>query len=306
MSSIPCTMIRTALMVVFLAVCAPPAPGQSGKEIERSITEAAPAEAFVKSKKPRKLLVFTLTRGFRHASIPVGARALEILGAKSGAFEVTRSDDISLLEPEAIEGFDAICLLNTTGELLLPPKMEELPEEEQAAARERGRRLRKSLLDFVSGGKGLIGIHAATDCLYGFPEFGRLIGGYFDGHPWHEVVTVKLDEPGHPVNAPFAGEAFEIKDEIYQFRAPYSRERQRVLLSLDTARTDMKKKGIHRDDDDFAVSWVRRHGKGRVFYCSLGHRDEIFWNPRVLRHYLAGIQYALGDLPCEDTPQSGP
>ena len=154
------------------------------------------------------------------------------------------------------------------------------------------------------GGKGLIGIHAATDCFYKWSDFGELMGGYFDGHPWNEQVTIKLDDPGHPVNAAFGGQPFQVTDEIYQIRDPYSRERLRVLLSLDTTQTDMNKQGIKRTDGDFAVSWVRRHGRGRVFYCSLGHREEIFWNPQVLRHYLDGIQYACGDLFVHDNPTS--
>ncbi|MGB2823481.1 MAG: ThuA domain-containing protein, partial [Phycisphaerae bacterium] len=100
------------------------------------------------------------------------------------------------------------------------------------------------------------------------------------------------------------GKGFEITDEIYQFRGPYSRKMLRVLLSLDTTRTDMNKgKRIRRKDNDFAVSWVRSYGKGRVFYCSLGHDHPVFWNPAVLKHYCDGIQFALGDLPAETTPK---
>ncbi|RMF76831.1 MAG: DUF1080 domain-containing protein, partial [Planctomycetota bacterium] len=104
------------------------------------------------------------------------------------------------------------------------------------------------------------------------------------------------DDAAHPLVAAFGGRGFEIADEIYQFRAPYSRDRLHVLMSLDTSKTDMTKPGIHRADGDFAVSWCRTYSRGRVFYCSLGHREEVFWNPRVLRHYLAGVQFALGDL----------
>ena len=132
---------------------------------------------------------------------------------------------------------------------------------------------------------------------------GRMgVGGIFDGHPWHEKVTVKLDEPEHPLTAAFRGKGFEITDEIYQFTGPYSRKRLRVLLSLDTGKTDMNRPGIKRADRDFPISWVQRFGRGRVFYCSLGHDHDVFWNPAVLRHYLDGIQFALGDLPADSTP----
>ena len=117
-------------------------------------------------------------------------------------------------------------------------------------------------------------------------------------------MGIKLDEPLNALCEAFGGRGFRIADEIYQFKAPYSRKDLRVLLSLDTAGTDMTKGGISRRDGDFAVSWLSSYGKGRVFYCSLGHRREIFWVPAVLRHYLDGIQFALGDLPADTTPSA--
>ncbi len=263
-----------------------PAADRVPPEAIAKIEAAAPAQAPAKPARPRRLLVYTACRGFVHSAIPYGTAALQAIGRKTAAFEVETADRPEVFRPENLARFDAVCFNNTTGELF-----------DDAA-------LRQGLLDFVRGGKGLIGIHAATDCFYQWPEFGEMMGGYFDGHPWNETVTVKVDEPGHPVVANFGGRAFEIADEIYQFKAPYSRDRLRVLLSLDTSRTNMKKDGIRRTDGDFAVSWVRTYGLGRVFYCSLGHREEIFWNPAVLAHYLAGIQYALGDLPADGLPSS--
>ena len=154
--------------------------------------------------------------------------------------------------------------------------------------------LRKSFMDWVKAGGAVMGIHAATDCSYKWKEFGEMMGGYFAGHPWHMPVPIKNDDPKNPINAVFEGKGFTVTDEIYQFnRGVYSREKQRVILSLDMSQ--LKKKG-GRKDNDYAISWVKSHGKGRVFYCSLGHRDEIFWNPLVLKHYLAGLQWAMGDL----------
>lgn len=280
--------------------------GEVTDEVKMRISEAAPRRAPAQAQKPRSLLVFTLCRGFRHDSIPTGAAAMKILGEKTGAFTAVESDDIDMFTPEKLARFDAICLMSCTGELFLPANFEQLPAAEQEAARRRDEALKKSLLDFVSGGKGLIGSHAATDCFYKWPEYGEMMGGYFDGHPWNEPVTVRLDEPNHPLNAAFDGKPFVIADEIYQFGAPYSRDKLRVLLSLEPAKIDPAKPGIKRTDDDFAISWVRQYGKGRVFYCSLGHRDEIFWNPQILAHYLAGIQFALGDLSADAAPVPHP
>jgi len=258
---------------------------QTPEQIEK-VKAAAPEKATAKPEKPRKLLIFNLCKGFRHGAIPLGAKALEILGGKTGAYEAVVSEDVSMFAPDKLQQFDAICFNNCTGELFDDPA------------------LKRSLLEFVKGGKGIVGIHAATDCFYKWAEFGEMMGGYFDGHPWNEEVAVKIDDPDHPINAAFGGKPFKVADEIYQFRDPYSRHKLRVLLSLDTSKTDMTKGGIKRTDGDFAVSWVRAYGQGRVFYCSLGHRNEIFWNPAILRHYLDGIQYALGDLKADATPST--
>jgi type 1 glutamine amidotransferase len=276
--------------------------GEPTDEVKSKIASAAPDRAPAQAQKPRQLLVFTLCRGFAHASIPTGAAAMKILGEKTSAFTTVVSDDVDMFTPDKLAQFDAVCLMSCTGELFLPPNLEQLSADEQAAGRRRDETLKKALLDFVSSGRGLIGIHAATDCFYKWPEYGEMMGGYFDGHPWSETVPVRIDEPAHPLNAAFGGRPFEIADEIYQFKAPYSRTRLRVLLSLDPTKTDLTKPGINRADDDFAVSWIHQYGKGHVFYCSLGHRDEIFWNPPVLQHYLAGIQFAFGDLAVDAAP----
>ena len=160
-------------------------------------------------------------------------------------------------------------------------------------------RLQKSLMAFVKGGKGFVGIHAATDTFYNWPDYGDMIGAYFDGHPWgaDREVSIKV-EPGqekHPLVAMFDGKNQDFKEEIYQFKAPYDSKKVHMLLRLDPEKTDMKLGGIKRTDNDFGVAWARSWGKGRVFYCSLGHNEHIYWNPTILRHYLAGIQWAIGD-----------
>jgi len=279
------------VLVSIVLVCGTSSTVKADKPTAEQIEKmkaAVPGKATVKPVQPRRLLVFTLCKGFRHSSIECGAKALEIMGQKTGAYETVVSEDVSMFAPEKLRQFDAVCFLNTTGELFDDPA------------------LKKSLLEFVRGGKGIVGIHAATDCFYKWPEFGEMMGGYFHGHPWgaNDTVTLKIEEPDHPLCAPFEGKTFVVTDEIYQFREPYSREKLRVLLSLDTSKTDMKKGGIHRTDGDFAVSWVRAYGKGRVFYCSLGHREDVYWNPTVLRYYLAGIQYALGELKADATPST--
>ena len=279
--------IAAAGTVVFFAMlpgCSRAVPSE--KEV-RQIEEAAPAEATAVPAQPRKLLVFTRHEGFKHSSIPYATKAIEIMGQKTGAYEVVVSKDMSSFTPENLAQFDAVFFNNTT----------QLKFEDPV--------LRQSLLDFVKGGKGVVGIHAATDNFYDWPEAAAMMGGLFDGHPWIEGGTwaVKIDEPDHPLTAAFQGEGFKINDEIYRTKAPYSRENLRVLLSLDMAdTTNLNAKDVRPSDKDVAISWVRSYGQGRVFYCSLGHNHHIFWNPAILRHYLDGIQFAMGDLPADATP----
>jgi len=291
-----------------MVICFSPAASLAASEEEiAKISSALPNEAQVQSKRARTLLVFNLCNGFVHKkAIDLGTAALELMGEKTGAYKTVISEDISMFEWKNIRKFDAICFNNTTGELFTPKNFKDLSPEEQAAAKKREERLKKNLLRFVSSGKGIVGIHAGTDCFYQWPEFGEMMGGYFQGHPWNENVFLKNEDPDNPVSAAFAGNDFEIADEIYQFKDPYSRKNLRVLLSLDTTKTDMTKGGIRRVDNDFAVSWVRSYGKGRVFYCSLGHRGEIFWNPVILQHYLDGIQFAMGDIDAQTTPSAQP
>jgi type 1 glutamine amidotransferase len=279
----------------------PEAPPQGAWE---KITAALPAKAWAAPAKPRKLLVFSATAGFRHASIATGKVALTELGKKTGAYQTVVSDDLANFEPDAIQQFDAICFLSTTQDIFSPhpSEMKKMSEEEKTAAREKATRLQKSLLSFIESGKGFVGIHAATDTLYNLPEYGRMIGGYFDGHPWnanHDVqIDVEKGQEKHPLTVMFDGQSMNFKEEIYQHKDPYSAKKQHILLRLNVEKS-AQVKGMKRDDGDYGVAWARNHGKGRVFYCSLGHNHDMFWNDKVLSHYLAGIQWSIGDLKAE-------
>ena len=200
-----------------------------------------------------------------------------------------------MFTPKNLAKYDAVMMNNTTGD--------NLPKPEQ----------KKALRDFVKGGKGIAGIHSACDAFYNWPEYGEMMGGYFAGHPFSQI-TVKLDDPASPINAAFEGQGFDFVDEIYTFRAPYSREKLHILLSLDwdkcakAQEAAEKSEASHhwkgRPDHDYALSWIHPYGKGRVFYCAFGHQHQIFWNPKILQHYLAGIQYVLGDLAADAAPSA--
>lgn len=258
--------------------------------------DAPKPKARVEPQQPREVLIFTHAAGFRHSSIMTGAEAVALMGRETGAFSATITDNPAVFTDETLKPFDAILLSNTTGNWLVP-KGQKVDDQTQQARRQ-------AILDFVRGGKGLVGWHSASDSQYQWQEFGKMLGGYFDGHPWHQKITVKLEEPDHPLLAAFGGKSFEVTDEIYQFKDPYSRDNLRVLLSVDNDSINADKG--KRKDKDFAVAWIRSEGKGRVFYSSLGHREEIFRNPLVMQFYLDGIQFALGDLEADATVSAAP
>jgi len=267
----------------------------------KKIEKAAPAAAPGKPTKPRKVLIFGKLN--THAPTPFAAPAVQILGRKTGAFESVISDDAKKLLPESIRQFDAVFANNLhEKEPLLPADFKRLSAERQKAAREVQARARKSLLSFVGAGGGFTGVHAATAACRTWPEYGKLIGAFHAGQIGGRV-PIRNEQPDHPVNACFGGKDWQFSDEIYIFREPYSRANLRVLLSLDVAKLKAAGKDpAKRPDNDYAVSWVRRLGKGRVFYCSLGHMPRGYWDPTFLKHLLAGIQWAIGDLPGPGEP----
>lgn len=256
------------------------------------IKEAMPAKAVAEPKQPRKMLVFWRCETFFHTVIPVANEALKIMGEKTGAFQVTVvTDDYAVFNAETLKQFDVICLNNTTS-LKFDPKT--TPERCNA------------LMDFVKSGKGLVGIHAAADNFYQWPEGMEMMGNKFTGHPWGAGGTwaYKIDVPDHPLMAPFKGQGFKLSDEIYRTEPPlYSRDKMLVLMSLDTSdRATRNVRDWKPTDADTGITWIKEVGKGRLFYCSFGHNDAIFMNPAILEHYLRGIQFAMGDLPVPTKP----
>lgn len=282
---------------------------------KKQVQEAVPKVPIIQPTSKRKVLVYSATGGARHGSIPIGNFAFNELGRSSGAYEAVVSNDPENFEPEVLKTFDAVILLNSTGNIFMPCThsknsiRDQFSNEEWKELKARDKRLVGNLIDYVRSGGGLVGIHAATDAYYGHMEFRKMIGGTFWGHPWTagQNVTINVEEPDHALVKPVFGDMKSIafKEEIYQVKDPYSRENCRVLLSLDVEKSD-KPKGseMRREDGDYAVAWIRSEGKGRVFYSSIGHRLEHFWNPLILNHYLSGIQYAAGDLEADATPST--
>lgn len=278
--------------------------------ISVAIDAALPQSAIVEPEEARHVLIYSATAGYRHQSIPTGIQALGRMGVSTGAYDAIVSDDPANFEPKLLKTFDAVILLNTTGDFFMPHKKQraKYSDADWAGLQERNDRLLDNLVDYVSAGGGLVGIHAPTDACYQHAAYGDMIGGYFDGHPWraNTEVTIAVEDPEHAVNASvFAGlDDFKITEEIYQFKAePYSREKLRILLNLDVEKSTPVK-GMKRADGDYAVAWVQSVGHGRVFYTGIGHNHHIYTNPLMLQHYLAGIQFATGDLDADTTPSA--
>jgi len=230
------------------------------------IEAAAPDKAPAKPAKPRKILVWGHV--WTHQPNHYAEKSLEILANKTGAFKAVISDDPRLLLGDKIKQFDALVMNNIhEREPFLPDDFAKLKGEQKAAAQKFDKSVKQSILEYVRSGKGVVGIHAATATFQNWPEYGEMMGGYYAGHI-HQEVVIRPEDPKHPVNACFDGKPFTIKDEIYIFREPYSRKKVHVIANLDLSRMEDPQK---RPDKDYAVSWVRAYGEGRVFYTTLGH-----------------------------------
>jgi len=268
-------------------------------DTQKKINEAIPAKATNKAKKERKVLVFWRCGGFIHTSIPNANFCLEAMGDKTGAFSVDLAEDYSVFNRKNLKQYDAIIFNNTTHL--------ELENDKQ----------RNAIVGFLKQGKGVVGLHAAGDNFYKWALGASMIGGQFNGHPWTAggKWAFKLDDPDHILNQAFLGKGFWHMDEIYQYKPSTfeGEENLRILVSLDMSKSEVTKvldnPKFEKYDKDYGkgprqvpVSWLREFGGGRVFFSNLGHREETFWQPAVLQHFLDGIQYALGDLKADATP----
>jgi type 1 glutamine amidotransferase len=232
----------------------------------------------------KHLLVISQTKGWEHDSIPDAMAALYNMGHESSLWDVTLRTDTELLtkknlgdrNAKNLDYFDALVFVSTTGELDLDDSQ------------------KKDILSFIKDdGKGFVGIHAALDTNYKWPEYAEMIGGWFDQHPWSTFNAPIINEdPNFPAVRHFP-KAFVKYDEIYQTKE-WSREKVNVLLSLDPAKLNYANPRVHRTDHDFAVAWSKMYGKGRVFYSSFGHTQEAWVDPEIRKMYFEAIKWVLG------------
>jgi len=268
----------------------------------------------------KRLLLVTDSGGFIHDSVGVAEEVLKEIGPKNG-FDVTcwrytrdpelkvkdkagketnelvftkyandfrrvtgvsvEKENCGRINKDTLKNFDVV-LFFTTGN---PVTKEELTDLEE----------------WVKAGGAFAGTHCATDTLYN-TTYGGLVGGYFDGHPWHQKIKIKVEDPKHPAANGFTTGS-EITDEIYQFKdSPYSREKLHIILSVDNSSIDVSKG--KRKDMDYAISWGQQYGKGKAFYTSLGHRKEVWKDERFQKHLIGGLKWATGEAKGDATPSA--
>ena len=232
----------------------------------------------------KHILVVGQTKGWEHDSISDGMAAIYNMGHDSGLWDTVLRTDVGPITKKKLDKnaknldyFDAIVFVSTTGELDLDDSQ------------------KNDMLSFIKDdGKGFVGIHAALDTNYTWPEYGEMIGGWFDQHPWMTFNAPIINEdPSFPAVRHFP-KAFTKYDEIYQPK-DWSRSNVNVLLSLDPTKLDYANNPrVHRTDHDFAVAWSKMYGKGRVFYSTLGHTEEAWEDPDIRTMYFEAIKWALG------------
>ncbi|UPJ52849.1 ThuA domain-containing protein [Bradyrhizobium sp. 200] len=224
---------------------------------------------------PERVLYFTYSAGYRHDVIPLSKAILRQLGSNSGAFEVTATEDVSEFSAENLERYAAV-MFYTSGELPMSDAQ------------------KSALLNFVRSGRGFLGVHSATDTFYGWADYLDLIGGYFNGHPWHQAVTIQVD-PGDPLVA-FLGNSLQIEDEIYQI-SDFDYRGSRVLLRLDPGSVDLGKTGVRQRFYGWPLAWTRFYGEGRVFYTALGHEPSVWQDARYQRMLANAILWSMRRSP---------
>ena len=251
-----------------------------------------------------RLLFLTHAGLYKHPSLGPAEQAVAEMGKRAG-FAVTTVEgykydadklDFSFLTPQYLNQFDGIMMM-TNGNLPFTVAQKEM------------------LLDFVKSGKGFIGTHCSSLTFYDYPAFGEMLGGYFvrslTNSAQRKIVVLKVEDQTHPATR-MLGPSWPVWDEFYVFGDPkvpgedvdtlfknkipvaFSRQRHKVLLSVDTERTNLAgtsmKQGV-----DYPQAWVRDYGKGRVFYTSFGHREDIWTvDPVFQAHVTGGISWALG------------
>lgn len=212
------------------------------------------------------ILVFSKTKGFRHASIPAGKRALVKLGSENG-FRADTTEDAGSFTANNLKRYKAVVFLSTTGDVL---------DTLQQQAFEQ----------YIRGGGGYVGVHAAADTEYGWPWYNQLCGAYFLSHPKQQNADMVVATKKHP-STKMLPDRWKRYDEWYNYKSIVPGPT--VLITLDETTYEGGKNGANHP-----IAWYRTFDGGRSFYTGAGHTDESYVEPLFVQHLLGGIQWAMG------------
>jgi len=214
------------------------------------------------------VLMLRYSAGFEHSYLPNAEVAIKNIG-KANGWGVTTTHICQNISAERLANVDVL-IFATTGSLPFDANQ------------------KKAVIDFVKNGKGFFGIHNAADTGYDWPEYGELVGGYFNGHPWTQEVNVIVEDTNHPATR-MLGKSFKVFDEIYTYKN-WDRSKTHVLMSLDNKSVDISKG--NRPDNDYALGWCNSYGQGRVIYTALGHPDDLWAQEWFMKHITGCIKWA--------------
>ena len=284
--------------------------GQGLSPFELNSEWIAKIESMVKDQKnvatkvKKKLLIFSLHTGYKHWTIPHTEAVMNIIAQNSGAFEVTLSKDYTVFNKNKISKYDVIILNNTNSKSDRRDLFWDIFNEDSTLSQKqkikKAKQMEDNLIQFVKKGKGLVLLHGAIVMQNNSIDFSNMVGGSFDFHPPQQKIHVKLVDPDHPLVSSFEPEGFIHYDEPYFFKNAYFRYDFRPLLFMELDEIKMKRE---RPTDKIKyVSWIKRHGRGRVFYSSPSHNAQSYDNSKLLQFLRNGLLYAAGFIDCDDSP----
>lgn len=300
-------MIKSLLVTLVIALSFSAEAQEKAFELTdewvQKIAETAPERPEVQPEKARKVLIFDLHTGYQHWVIPHTSAVVEMLGQKSGAYRAEITKDIYAFEAKNLKQYDAVVLNNNCS---VGPRrnlyLDVLDVDDSLSEKQKikkAAKLEANLIKYVKKGGGLVVTHGGVTMQNSSMAFSELVGGSFDYHPPQQEISVELVAADHPLVKAFNGRPLVHVDEPYLFNRAYAQKNFRPLLYIDTDKLSGKKAPI--EENIRYVSWIKPYGKGRVFYVSPSHNAQSFEDPRLLKFYLDGLQYANGDLQCDDS-----
>jgi type 1 glutamine amidotransferase len=268
------------------------------------IKSLAPEKTHFPKSKTHKVLVFSLFTGFDHWVIPHTEAMLKTITDKVGGFEMTYSKDVKYFDKKMLQQFDAVILNNNCSigdkRNLFWDVFKKDPNLDSAQAMKKAEKFEKYLLDYVKNGGGIMSLHGAVTMQNKSKAFSNMLGGSFDYHPKQQNIDVKLVDANHPLVQGFGGKGFSHIDEPYFFNNAYMSKNFRPLLYMENSKIEGNK--YPDGDDKRYIAWIKKYGKGNIFYSSPAHNAQSFSNPQLLQFFLDGLQFVVGDVVCDANP----